>query len=62
MGKIVWQNNIVNDYYTLTDGDTATVNLGAGTLQAGKTYTVKLRAESAYHYYSAKSVEVEFKA
>ena len=62
VGKIVWQNNIVNDYYTLTDGDTATVNLGAGTLQAGKTYTVKLRAESAYHYYSAKSVEVEFKA
>ena len=62
VGKIVWQNNIVNDYYTLTDGDTTTVNLGAGTLQAGNTYTVKLRAESAYHYYSAKSVEVEFKA
>ena len=61
-GKTVWQNNIVNDYYTLTDGDTATVNLGADALEEGKSYTLTIRAESAYHLYSEKSAEIPFAA
>ena len=51
-GNTIYKNNFIDDYYVIDGDDTADFNIGAGTLQSGETYTVFVRAESAYHLYS----------
>ncbi|MBQ3903663.1 MAG: hypothetical protein II744_01685, partial [Eubacterium sp.] len=60
-GATVFKKNFINDYYIIDGDDTADLNLGAGTLQAGETYTAIVRAESAYHLYS-ETVDLTFTA
>ena len=60
-GKKVFSKNFINDYYIIDGAGTADFRLGADTLEEGRTYTMKIRAESAYHYYS-DPVEVTFTA
>lgn len=60
-GKKVLHETFVNDYYTLGDDNTVSLNIGKNTLQSGKTYTATIRAESAYHYDSAP-IELPFTA
>jgi len=51
-GKKVFSKNFIDDYYVIDGDDTADFRIGADTLESGKTYTVTVRAESAYHFYS----------
>ncbi|MBQ7547276.1 MAG: metallophosphoesterase [Clostridia bacterium] len=51
-GKKVFAKNLVNDYYIHDPTNTASFHIGTGTLESGKTYTLRVRAESAYHQYS----------
>ena len=51
-GKKVFSKNFINDYYVIDEDDTADLRIGTDTLEAGKTYTLLARAESAYHKYS----------
>ena len=51
-GKKIYSENFVNDYYVYDPTETASFRVGADTLESGKTYTVRVRAESAYHLYS----------
>lgn len=60
-GATVFKKNFINDYYIIDGDDTADLNLGTGTLQAGETYTAIVRAESAYHLYS-ETVDLTFTA
>lgn len=60
-GKVVFRDNFVNDYYVFDDDDTADLRIGADTLQSGKSYTLAVRAESAYHKYS-ETIRLPFTA
>ena len=51
-GKIVFTGNFVDDYFVFDDDDTADFRIGTDTLESGKSYTLLVRAESAYHKYS----------
>lgn len=51
-GKKVFKDNIISDYYIVDDIDTQGFTVSKGTLQPGETYTLTVRAESAYHKYS----------
>ena len=51
-GKIVFTGNFVDDYFVFDDDDTADFRIGTDTLESGKSYTLQVRAESAYHKYS----------
>ena len=51
-GKTVFSKNMIDDYYITDDDDTADFRIGADTLTAGASYTLEVRAESAYHLYS----------
>ena len=60
-GKKIFGKNFINDYYIIDGDDTAHLRIGTDTLEAGKTYTLTVRAESAYHLYSGP-VTVSFTA
>ena len=51
-GKKIYSDNFINDYYVYDPTDTASFRVGADTLESGWTYTLRVRAESAYHLYS----------
>ena len=51
-GRKVFSDNFVNDYYVFDDDKTADFRVGSDTLESGKSYTLLVRAESAYHKYS----------
>lgn len=60
-GRVVYRGNFVNDYFVFDDDETADLRIGSDTLQAGQTYTLTVRAESAYHFYS-KPLTLSFTA
>ncbi len=60
-GKTVFRDNFVDDYFVFDDDDTADFRIGTDTLESGKTYTLRVRAESAYHKYS-DTVSLSFTA
>lgn len=47
-GKRVYREKLLNDYYFFDGDNIADFNIGAETLQSGKTYKVKITAENAY--------------
>ena len=47
--KKVYAKNYINNYYVIDDKNTSEFRIGADLLQSGKTYTLEVRAESAYH-------------
>ena len=51
-GIIIYSKNFVDDYFVFDDDQTADFRIGTDTLEAGKNYTLIVRAESAYHKYS----------
>ena len=51
-GKKIYSKNFIDDYYVTDDDSTADFRIGSDTLESGKTYTLRVRAESAYHLYS----------
>ena len=51
-GKKIFSKNFINDYYVIDDDDTADFRIGTDTLESGRSYTLEVRAESAYHKYS----------
>ena len=51
-GKKIFSKNFIDDYYVIDDDDTADFRIGTDTLESGKSYTLTVRAESAYHFYS----------
>ncbi len=48
----VYKNNFVATYYIIDEETTEGFNVGKDILEKGKTYTLTVTAESAYHYYS----------
>lgn len=60
-GKKIFGKNFIDDYYVIDEDDTADFRIGNDTLESGKTYTLCVRAESAYHLYS-ETLEVTFTA
>ncbi len=52
-GRRVYKEKLLNDYYYFDGDDTAHFNIGADTLQTGKTYTVTITAQNAYRKTSA---------
>lgn len=52
-GLIVHTGTYVDDYFVIDDDNTADFRIGADTLESGKTYTLLVTAESAYHKHSA---------
>ncbi|MBQ6067398.1 MAG: metallophosphoesterase [Clostridia bacterium] len=60
-GLIVFSENFVDDYFVIDDDNTADFRIGTDTLESGKTYTLRVRGESAYHLYS-DWVEMSFVA
>lgn len=51
-GKKIYKDNIISDYYIIDDIDTQGFTVPKDLLEKGKTYTLKVAAESAYHFYS----------
>ena len=51
-GKKIFAKNFIDDYYIIDGDDTTDFRIGTDTLESGKTYTLEVRAESAYHLYS----------
>ncbi|MBR5422685.1 MAG: metallophosphoesterase [Clostridia bacterium] len=51
-GKKIFSKNFIDDYFVIDGDDTADFRIGTDTLESGKTYTLLVRAESAYHKYS----------
>ena len=51
-GLPVFAETFVNDYFVFDDDDTADFRLPGDRLKAGKTYTLTVVAESAYHKFS----------
>ncbi|MCQ2463430.1 MAG: metallophosphoesterase [Clostridia bacterium] len=47
-GKRVYREKLIDDYYCFDEDSTADFNIGADTLQPGKTYQVTIVAENAY--------------
>ncbi len=60
-GKRVFKEKLLNDYYFFDGDGIADFNIGADTLQSGKTYKVKITAENAYNRKS-KPVNLSFTA
>lgn len=60
-GKTVSNKNLINDYYFIDGDGKAQFHYGADVLEAGKTYTMTIRAESAYHFHS-EPIELTFTA
>ncbi len=60
-GKKIFSKNFIDDYYVIDDDNTADFRIGSDTLESGKTYTLTVRAESAYHLYS-EPLELQFTA
>ena len=48
-GRRVYREKLLNDYYFFDNDNTADFNIGAETLQSGKTYKVRIVAENAYN-------------
>ena len=51
-GKKIFSKNFIDDYFVFDGDDTADFRIGADTLTPGESYTLYVRAESAYHLYS----------
>ena len=51
-GKKIFSKNFIDDYFVFDEDDTADFRIGSDTLTPGKSYTLYVRAESAYHLYS----------
>ena len=51
-GNTVYKDNFIADYYIVDDVDTQGFTVGKDILAKGKTYTLTVTAESAYHFYS----------
>lgn len=51
-GNEIFKDNIISDYYIIDDVDTQGFTVSKDLLEAGKTYTLTVTAESAYHFYS----------
>lgn len=51
-GKKIFSKNFIDDYYVIDGDDTADFRIGTDTLTPGGSYTLEVRAESAYHLYS----------
>jgi hypothetical protein len=51
-GLIIYTENFVDDYFVFDDDNTADFRIGTDTLESGKSYTLVVTAESAYHKYS----------
>ena len=60
-GKKIFSQNFINDYYIINGDDTAHFRIGTDTLEPGASYTLEVRAESAYHRYS-ETVKLPFTA
>ena len=60
-GKVVFRDNFVDDYFVFDDDDTADFRIGTDTLESGKSYTLLVRAESAYQKYS-ETISLPFTA
>lgn len=60
-GKKIFSKNFIDDYYVIDEDNTADFRIGNDTLESGKTYTLTVRAESAYHFYS-EPIQLSFKA
>ena len=60
-GLTVFSENFVDDYFVIDDDDTADFRIGTDTLESGQSYTLRVRAESAYHKYS-KWISIPFTA
>ena len=51
-GLIVHTGTYVDDYFVIDDDNTADFRIGTDTLESGRTYTLLVDAESAYHKHS----------
>lgn len=51
-GKEIYKDNIIADYYIIDDVDMQGFTLSKDLLEQGKTYSLTVTAESAYHFYS----------
>ena len=51
-GKIVLFKSFINDYFVIDEDSTADLRIGTDTLESGKSYTLYVSAESAYHKFS----------
>ena len=60
-GKKIFSKNFIDDYYVIDEDNNADFRIGNDTLESGKTYTLTVRAESAYHFYS-EPIQLSFKA
>ena len=50
--KEVYNHNFISTYYVIDDDNTQSFTVTKNILEAGKTYTLTVTAESAYHIYS----------
>ncbi len=48
-GKALYKEQFVADYYIIDSDDTSGINVPAGILEKGGSYTLEITAESAYH-------------
>lgn len=53
-GKTLVNDTFIDDYFVIDEDDTADFRIGTDTLESGKTYTLTVRAVSAYHLKSDK--------
>ncbi|MBO4894767.1 MAG: metallophosphoesterase [Clostridia bacterium] len=60
-GKKVFSDKFVDDYFVIDDDDTADFRIGTDTLESGKTYTLSVKAQSAYKK-NSKTINLEFTA
>ena len=60
-GLLVFNDTFVDDYFVIDDDDTADFRIDGDKLESGKTYTLLVRAESAYHKQS-KPLKLSFTA
>ena len=51
-GLIVYAGSFVDDYFVIDEDDTADFRIGTDTLESGKSYTLFVYAQSAYHRFS----------
>lgn len=51
-GNEIYKDNIIADYYIIDDVDTQGFTVSKDLLEEGKSYTLTVTAESAYHLYS----------
>ncbi len=60
-GLPVFSDTFVNDYYVFDDDETADFRIDGSKLASGKSYTLFVKAESAYHKKS-KTIRLPFTA